>query len=300
MKISLGPVLYFWDRKTLLDFYARALETPVDIIYLGEVVCSKRRALNAADWIDLAADIARCGRQVVLSTLTLIEAESEIGYARNLVERFDGMIEANDYAVLNMARAQGRDICAGSSLNIYNSATLETLAQCGLKRWVPPLEMSGESLLSMLQNLPRDGDRPRIETEVFSYGRLPLAHSARCFTARFLNRPKDQCEFRCADYQDGIPLFSQEQQGLFQINGIQAQSFAHCNLLPYWRLLRDAGVDIMRISASSPRCLQKIAQLKNDVTGNTTGIPLAEQDTCNGYWFGEPGMVSLPAVQGNL
>ena len=29
MKISLGPVLYYWDRKTLLDFYARAAETSV-------------------------------------------------------------------------------------------------------------------------------------------------------------------------------------------------------------------------------------------------------------------------------
>ena len=29
MKISLGPVLYYWDRKTLLDFYARAAETAV-------------------------------------------------------------------------------------------------------------------------------------------------------------------------------------------------------------------------------------------------------------------------------
>ena len=298
MKISLGPLLYFWDRKTLLDFYARALETPVDIIYLGEVVCSKRRALSAADWLDLAADMARCGKQVVLSTLTLIEAESEIGYARNLVERFDGMIEANDYAVLNMARAQGRAICAGSALNIYNSATLETLAQCGLQRWVPPLEMSGESLQALLQNLARDCVRPRIETEVFSYGRLPLAHSARCFTARFLNLPKDQCEFRCADYQAGIPLFSQEQQGLFQINGIQTQSFAHCNLISHWRLLRDAGVDIMRISVSSPECLQQITRLKNSMVGKATGIPLAEQDACNGYWFGEPGMVNVSAMQG--
>ena len=37
-----------------------------------------------------------------------------------------------------------------------------------------------------------------METEVLAFGRLPLAVSARCFTARAHNLPKDQCDFRCA------------------------------------------------------------------------------------------------------
>lgn len=296
MKISLGPVLYYWDKKTLLDFYARAAETPVDIIYLGEVVCSKRRAMGATDWLELAQELRRCGKDVVQSTLTLIEAESEVGYARSLIERFDGMIEANDYAALNMAREQGRPVCAGSTLNIYNGAALGRLARCGVSRWVMPLEMSGESLREMLREKQQMADLPPVETEVFSYGRLPLAHSARCFTARYENLPKDQCEFRCNQYPQGIPLYSQERQGLFQINGIQTQSFAHCNLIPHWKSLQDAGVDIMRISVSSPDCLAQIGRLKDLLEGKGQALPVADSEACNGYWFGEPGMVQVTAT----
>ena len=45
MKLSLGPVLFFWDRDTLMQFYADMAEQPLDIIYMGETVCSKRRSL---------------------------------------------------------------------------------------------------------------------------------------------------------------------------------------------------------------------------------------------------------------
>jgi len=53
-KLSLGPVLYYWPRETLLEFYARIAASPVDIVYLGETVCSKRRVLNYSEWLELA------------------------------------------------------------------------------------------------------------------------------------------------------------------------------------------------------------------------------------------------------
>lgn len=295
MKISLGAVQYFWDRNTVLDFYARAVETPVDILYVGETVCSKRRALSTADWLALAQDIASAGKEVVLATLTLIEAESELSQARSLIEKFDGMIEANDYAVLHMAQQAGRAVCAGPTLNIYHPLALRTLQQCGVQRWVAPVEMSGTSLHALLQQMQEEG-LPLPQTEVFSYGRLPLAHSARCYTARYANLPKDQCEFRCRDYPEGLPLTSQEGQGLFQLNGIQTQSYARCNLLPHWQQLAQHGVDIMRISAASVECLQQIQRLHDLVSGRAQCIPQSDVDDCNGYWFGVPGMRQVSLV----
>jgi len=46
MKLSLGPVLYYWTREALLDFYAGIADSATDIVYLGEVVCSRRHNLR--------------------------------------------------------------------------------------------------------------------------------------------------------------------------------------------------------------------------------------------------------------
>mgnify|MGYP002716882516 CR=1 FL=1 len=62
MKLSLGPVLFYWSRSKLLDFYAEMAALPLDIIYLGETVCSKRRALSLDDWLGLARELRECTR----------------------------------------------------------------------------------------------------------------------------------------------------------------------------------------------------------------------------------------------
>lgn len=54
MKYSLGPVLYYWPKETLEAFYQQAATSSADVIYLGEAVCSKRRATKVGDWLDMA------------------------------------------------------------------------------------------------------------------------------------------------------------------------------------------------------------------------------------------------------
>src|SRR3546814_3250677 len=82
-----------------------------------------------------------------------------------------------------------------------------------------PLEMGREGL-EQLQL-----DRPvAMETEVFAYGRMPLAFSARCFTARHRNIPKDNCQYVCMDHPDGLLLQTRESQPFLVLNGIQTQS----------------------------------------------------------------------------
>ena len=100
-RLTLGPILYHWPRELVLDFYAEMLETPVDVIYLGETICSKRRLLRPEDYWELAERVAAAGKEPVIPTLALIESDGELKTLQRLCadERF--LIEANDLAGLD-------------------------------------------------------------------------------------------------------------------------------------------------------------------------------------------------------
>ena len=63
MKLALGPIALLLAAQTGLGFLRRIAAMPVDIVYLGETVCSRRHELRLADWLDLAARRARPARK---------------------------------------------------------------------------------------------------------------------------------------------------------------------------------------------------------------------------------------------
>lgn len=288
MKLSLGPVLFYWERKKLLDFYADMARQPLDVIYLGETVCSKRRDMQLGDWLELARDLARTTpAQLVLSGLTLVEAASELAALRRLCDNGELLVEANDMGAVQYLAGKGLPFVGGPALNLYNGYALAELVKSGMIRWVPPVEASGALIRCAREQLVELGVQlPAIE--IFAYGYLPLAYSARCFTARAENRPKDDCQFCCQNYPEGIPLLSQEGEPIFTINGIQTLSAAVSNLLADYSALVDSGADILRLSPRAAGMEEVIAAF--DTVRNGAMPPLAV-DGCNGYWHGEPGML---------
>jgi hypothetical protein len=57
MRLSIGPVQYFWERQQVLDFYQQVAECPAEIVYLGEVICSKRRLVKPEDWLAIGREL---------------------------------------------------------------------------------------------------------------------------------------------------------------------------------------------------------------------------------------------------
>ena len=293
MKLSLGPIQYYWSRDDLVSFYQIAADMPVDVVYLGETVCSKRRLFRFQDWMNTAQLLKEAGKEVVLSTMALLEAESELKTLRRICNNGKFLVEANDMAAVQLLSAAGLPYVAGPTVNIYNAQTLQVLANTGLKRWVLPLELGKETLQSIQQDAPEG-----VEVELFVWGRMPLAMSARCYTARAHDLPKDDCQYRCLDDADGLTMRTREAEPFLAINGIQTQSALTCNLLPEVVEIKKSGVDVLRISPQFYHTDRIVNAFHKAVGGKAGDQELPDMERfmpvggCDGYWHERAGMLS--------
>lgn len=296
LKLALGPVLTYWPRATMFEFYQQVAEGPADIVYIGETVCSRRHELKLSDWLDVAELLAGAGKQVVMSTQALIEANTELATLRKITANGRYLVEANDFGAVH-SLPPATPFVAGPHLNLYNGPALAMLAELGATRWVPPLEMGRDQLADVLRDGPAG-----IETEVFAHGRMPLAFSARCFTARNRNLPKDDCQFSCMDHPDGLLLRTREQKPFLVLNGTQTQSSSVYCLIGELAQLSQAGVDIIRISPQANgtgQLLDIYDQARRGLLAADEArlrlAPLLPGEACNGYWHGVPGMDQVAA-----
>ncbi len=251
--LSVGPVQYYWPRQTLTDFYADVADSPARTVCLGEVVCSRRHEMKPEDWLDLARDLRQAGKEVVIGTQALLETEAELRSLRRWMEQGDFMLEANDAAAVRMLSGHTPWVL-GLHVNIYSAPALAEYLALGATRWVPPVELSLQAVAQV------NGGGASVQTEVFAFGRMPLALSARCFTARHHHLQKDACAFRCLEDPDGLTLRTREGQSFLALNGIQTQSGSvHC-LLGQKQALVDAGVTRLRLSPTSQDFCEVVQQ----------------------------------------
>jgi collagenase-like PrtC family protease len=292
VRISLGPVLYFWSADKLREFYREIAGSSVDIVYLGETICSKRRSLTLAEWIEIGEELQSAGKEVVLSTLALLEAESELKSLKRICNNGKFMVEANDMAAVQILSSQSIPFVVGHSINLYNQRTISVLAKHSMRRWVAPVELSKYTIKELHQSKPEG-----VESELFVWGRIPLSYAARCYTARHYDLPKDECQYKCIEDPDGILLETKENEEFLTINGIQTQSAQSCNLLPHLEDIADIGIDIVRISPQSSATLS-IIELFNRARSNQISIderivaakPFLHYGGVDGYWMGKAGM----------
>jgi collagenase-like PrtC family protease len=290
MKFSLGPSLFFWPKNEVEQFYQQAKRSSADIIYLGETVCSKRRELRAKDWLGLAKDLATdTNKEIVVSTMTLLEAPAEIQVMKRLCDNGELLIEANDLSAVQIMHELKLPFVVGPAINCYNLSTLKVLIKQGMTRWVMPVELSGDWLKTLLQQAEQENIRKDFQCEVFSWGYMPLAYSARCFTARSEDKAKDDCEYCCINYPQGRRMNSREGERVFVLNGIQTMSGYQYNLINEVAELKAMGVDIARISADSEQAFTLLDNFKMQLQEPAQYV-LDKSNECNGFWHKIAGM----------
>lgn len=300
-KLTLGPIAYHWPAEARRDFYARiADEAPVDEVYLGEVICSKRAPFHEPD---LPATIERLqcgGKTVIVSSLAEVMLKRERKATADLAALDAPEIEINNAAGL-YARGR-RPHRIGPFLNAYNEATIAWMASQGATHVCLPTELPGAAIATAAAKARELG----LGVEVQVFGRASLAVSARCYHARAHGRTKDNCQFVCEEDADGMPLRTTDDRPILRVNGIQTQSESYVDLVPETRRLIADGVTHLRLMPQAVDMVAVAGTVRDLLDGrlDPAGAEAALRRICvavpfsNGFYHGQAGYRRIAAAAG--
>jgi collagenase-like PrtC family protease len=296
--LTLGPLMFNWAPERWRDFYARiADEAPLERVCIGEVVCSKRLPFIADEFAPTVERLQRGGKSVLMSSLALPTLLRERREAAELLAIPGVMIEINDLSAL--PHLAGRSFAVSSLINVYNEGTLAFLKSCGAVHVCLPPELPLSAIAALASHVED------ITLEVWGFGRLPLAISARCYHARIHGLAKDSCQFVCGLDPDGLPVDTLDGEQFLAVNGVQTMSHAYADLLGDLDALANAGISALRLSphscdmvavarifrdAAEGRC--EAAEARRRLSAALPGVQFS-----NGFLHGQPGWRHLQAME---
>jgi len=251
-KLTLGTLFYHWEREKRRDFYFRiADEAPIDVVYLGEVVCSKREKFYIDDLPEIIDRLTKAGKEIVISSLAILTLPREIDRLQEIAKG-KLLVEVNDFSALTALN--GKSFIAGQFINIMNEGSFDAIVNQGAKRIVFASELSGKSIKLMARRADN------IETEVQIFGRQALAVSMRCYHARAHGRNKDHCKIVCGNDADGMEASTIDGKSILTVNGTQTLTDGYLVLTNEIKEMEKSGVTHFRLSPHNMDMV-KVAQI---------------------------------------
>lgn len=219
----------------------------------------------------------------------MVTLDRESRYQRELAEDQHHLVEANDISALRLLKGGPHSV--GPFVNVYNGETARLLARNGATSICLPPELPATSVARIT------GTCTGPEFELFAFGRIPLALSARCAHARSKGKTKDNCQFVCQEDPDGLSVRTLSGQSFLALNGIQTVSHACQALLDSPEDLSSMGISSLRLSpqacdmvkvSEAFRALADRERQAAEVAGQLRAI-YPDAPLANGFHHGEAG-----------
>ncbi len=290
MQISLSQIPFNWNLKTVTEFYREMASLPLDTIYIGNTVCSKRETtISTKQWLQIAEKLQATDKKVIFSTLGLIETTAELSQLTNICADTPFLIEANDIGTVNILNHHNKEFACGPGINIYNHNTAKILQDKGMVRWTPPIEIS----INAIAEIKSASENLNATIDLYAFGYLPLAISARCYSARVEELDKEHCDNICTKKPYGHMVDTTDGRDFLRINGTQTMSGAIHNSLNAWKLAESTGIDSLRISPANADIKQVIEQTHKMLKGEMPAVEIdldPRERFCQGFAFDGAGI----------